>query len=1350
MSHPTPPATGKRRAGWWIFLGLVAGVALTFGLLLLPPVQAWLLRRALGSQPGTAVDFSRVSVRPGGAEAADIKLRLPDLTVEARALRLAISPWQLVSRRRLAIAELQAKQLAIRTTPAKDSAPATPFTGLLDGLQAPLSWACSKAEADGTLIIEQTGAAPLEVAFALKGSDLDITKPGRIEFQFTTAGALVAGFEGRWQFDGTLDFVATPDEHIDRVVIEGKLSPAASAEYHLPPVHIRLAASRTAQGEDYQFDVSPAGNNPAATLSGNAAFVRSEGKISGHWQANGGSALASQVLRRNDLPAVQTDTRGSFALDTRSGAAGADVDGEFNGSDWQRYLPELSAVGRLHGKHSARVVRRDGQWKLEKLAATAGSDGSQAALQLALERTVALPPGGDGNTSAWAILSVQQLPMGWLAPVLGLGKIAGGEMQGRWALSSPNAGTVRATPLGSLESASFTVTDAALPKLPEMKLQADASLDLTATEAQVHVTRAALFSEAGDRIEGILESKADLDKLIADTSVRWQATLPTWLGNKQPPRLEGTATADVTENYATVRSFHLTAQNGPDVEPAFAIDTLAPLKIDYEHDTRVELPEGDFARLSSRNLNLDWATPLLPGLTLSGVLASGESTLRREGRGFFVATAQPWTLRDLDIAQGGLPLLRAPEFTVAPAGRVELDAEWVPRDFVGNVKLGGTLAEFFRLRDPSGPLAANGTAHVTRIGSRLELPSLDFDVRRHDQSPLLTLESLQPIVLGASAKNNDIDKAPDSLRMRTTAVPLHWLQPLLTGNLQLDGTLEPTEFVAKIDLPNAFLSAARPLAVDVQKLDDGNTALLRQARLELSPSVIVMGKIASLVVEHGRVLLDGREAGTAGLALMYFTNNLQIPISGSIDIGANVSLLRNQPVAATLPLPATGQARFIFSHDLTRGTPTTATFLLNEVQSPDGQGTLPRFGMRLTNLDPADGRDRIKLEFQYQTAPAWSAFTTEFGYAMRGKRAEINATLKGDFFDVSSFMDLVNACAPSVQPAAPATKKPAADTSTTAPDAGTVGAFWAPLLSKFDLEFGAITYGNYRIENLTGQFEINEQAIQLSRLAGKMFDGDWKGNVRLDYDANQPTAPFGLSGGFEISDFSAQRIVQAAYPNEIGSFDGRLHFTSQVSSRGTGMQSLLANARSQFQFNSQGGRLQLRVPHRNLASAALLVGGTLTFSPELRAIGRLVKKFSDLPVDELSARGRSEHGGAIFLDDFRLQTPQLRLSASGTVPAESGVELAARSLELPVTLAVKDEMAVLLKGMKLIGRKPDPDGFFIMSRQPVLRGTLGAPDTTDLYDVFAQAVSGSSGTFGFLMKKVQQEVEKSRTTTAAR
>jgi len=1326
----------------WVFLGALLGAGLTLVLLLLPPVQAWLLRRVLAAQADTTVDFSRVALGPGGAEAADVHLRLPNLTVEARALRLALSPWQLLSRRRLAIADLQARQLDIRTAAGGAPSASTPFAGLLAGIQAPLAWACANAEADGFVTLDQPGAAPIRASFELKGRDLDMERPGRLAFLLSTTSELVPGFSGEWRLGGTIDFTPAADGGVAGLRIEGIGEPAASAGWWLPRTKILFTVARTPAGEDYHLTLEPEGGDAALTLD--AAYTSKDGLIAGNWHARGGSALAGRVLKRTDLPVLTTDTMGRFTLDPLTGKAEATVNGTFAGTGWERFMPELAQIGRITGSHTAGLSRHGSVWQLDRLEAGARSDGSQAGLTFTLARPVTLPPGGDDDPSPWGRLTLEKIPLGWTAPVLGVARIKDGEAGGTWAVSSPDPATLRFTPLTPFASTPFTVEDATLPALPALRLSGEARLDLTATTARLRIEPAALASEKGDRMEGLVESTADLDRYTAVLEARGTARLPTWLGAAQAPVLHGRLTADLREFDATVTGLRIAARDEGDGDDTFVAEALAPFRFDYERPEAIEFPEGNLARLTAQGLRLDWATPLLPGFSLAGRLAGGESVLRREGPGLAVATPRPWEVRGLSVVQGGLPLLLAPSFTFAPEGHVQLGADWVPGDFAGTLALGGELGEIFRLRDPDGTLTANGAATVLRTGGRLEVKSFQLTARRNDGTPLVTVESLRPLTLGTKAKDNAIDQAADTLRVRTSAVPLTWLQPLLPEGSTVSGVLEPVEFVAKVDLPNLFLTPARPLAIHVAALDDATGPQLRDLRLELSPTVIVMGNLASLVVENGRVLVSGREAGTAGFAAMYFMSNLQIPISASLDMSGQVGLLRLQPGAGTLPLPATGKARLLLEHDLIGSKEPTLTFLLEEVQSPDSGGPLPRFGARLTRLKrgETDTQDRIRLDFQYQTEPAWSAFTAEFGIGMNQGRAEINTTLKGDFFDAGRFLQLVEACTPATTEAAapPRAKETPVPAAETAP----AGAFWQTLLGRFDLEFGQVVYGDYRIENLTGEFLVNEEALDLRRLSGRMFDGAWRGRLRLGYEEAQPERPYLLSGGFAIEGFSAERIVQAAYPNEIGSFSGRLHFESTLHAQGANPRQLLADSTSAFSFRSESGRLRLQVPHSNLASAALLVGGAITFSPELRAMGRLITQFSDLPVDELSARGRSEPGGALVLDELRVSTPQLRFSARGTVPARSDLGLAARPFELPLTLTVRDEMAVILRGMKLIDKKPDADGFFAMTRRPVLRGTLGEPDTTEFYDVLAQAVAGSSGTFGFLMKKVQQEATKTR------
>lgn len=62
--------------------------------------------------------------------------------------------------------------------------------------------------------------------------------------------------------------------------------------------------------------------------------------------------------------------------------------------------------------------------------------------------------------------------------------------------------------------------------------------------------------------------------------------------------------------------------------------------------------------------------------------------------------------------------------------------------------------------------------------------------------------------------------------------------------------------------------------------------------------------------------------------------------------------------------------------------------------------------------------------------------------------------------------------------------------------------------------------------------------------------------------------------------------------------------------------------------------------------------------------------------------------------------------------------------------------------MKLLDKKPAFDGFRGMHQPIMLGGLAGDPDTRPLYDLLAKAVSGSRGTWGFLMRKVHSEVKK--------
>ncbi|HRE80322.1 MAG TPA: hypothetical protein PLN52_04700, partial [Opitutaceae bacterium] len=129
-------------------------------------------------------------------------------------------------------------------------------------------------------------------------------------------------------------------------------------------------------------------------------------------------------------------------------------------------------------------------------------------------------------------------------------------------------------------------------------------------------------------------------------------------------------------------------------------------------------------------------------------------------------------------------------------------------------------------------------------------------------------------------------------------------------------------------------------------------------------------------------------------------------------------------------------------------------------------------------------------------------------------------------------------------------------------------------------------------------------------------------------------------------------------------------------------------------------------------------------------------------VDQLTITGHRTAAGEISLDQFQFDSAQLRLLGNGRVLNQDNEPVMNRPLELSLRLAVKDELAVILGGMKLLEKTPAFDGFRGMHQPIVLGGLAGDPDTSPLYDLLAKAVSGSRGTWGFLMRKVHSEVKK--------
>ena len=98
---------------------MLAGVILFFGLLSAPPVQAWIVRRLVATQPGWTVSFLKFGVTPGGMEARGMDFVMPGISAKTEPIAIRIAPLRLFSQRELRLERVEAQKLNVIFTPAQ-------------------------------------------------------------------------------------------------------------------------------------------------------------------------------------------------------------------------------------------------------------------------------------------------------------------------------------------------------------------------------------------------------------------------------------------------------------------------------------------------------------------------------------------------------------------------------------------------------------------------------------------------------------------------------------------------------------------------------------------------------------------------------------------------------------------------------------------------------------------------------------------------------------------------------------------------------------------------------------------------------------------------------------------------------------------------------------------------------------------------------------------------------------------------------------------------------------------------------------------------------------------------------
>ena len=281
----------------------------------------------------------------------------------------------------------------------------------------------------------------------------------------------------------------------------------------------------------------------------------------------------------------------------------------------------------------------------------------------------------------------------------------------------------------------------------------------------------------------------------------------------------------------------------------------------------------------------------------------------------------------------------------------------------------------------------------------------------------------------------------------------------------------------------------------------------------------------------------------------------------------------------------------------------------------------------------------------------------------------------------------------------------------------------------------------YSIKNLGGKLELTENQVALRGLSGETLGGKWSADFTAGTQPGNPASPVELKAHFQMTQIDAAQAVHLRYPDPPAGIDGKLNLEVVMAGDAQTWEELPAATTGQFVMTATGGKMRLVLPKKDMISNALIIGGTFTFSKELRALGRFVKTLENLPVDQIRATGNLAKDGKLQIQTVTLDSPQLKLTAIGEVANAKTRDLMGEPLQVNASLSASGDIAVMLGGMNLLQK--DAQGGFQKMKEPFLiNGNLGQPNLQPLYDMLARAVDSSHGTWGMLMRKVEAMVPK--------
>ena len=1114
------------------------------------------------------------------------------------------------------------------------------------------------------------------------------------------------------------------------------------------------------------------------------------------WDAEFLPGVAAAFARGRSVADLSGNTNGELRADLDTGTLEAAAAAQLRGAGWDVYDPRMAALGEvtlaldLEGSYEQGVAATD---RLD--LAIASADRGEL-LRVRAEQPLRYELGEwlvDPDVWGQPALSVRvsNLPLSWLGLVTPALEFEGGVLSGAFEfvrseerltqlriVEPIHASGVQLAPRSGVDFPAFefsvepraTLANGALEaEIDGLRVVASTGLELTfdgeamtspalwpqvTVEGNVvaHVPALQRVVPVLDTVSASLGGALDLDSLVFAIE---QATLEAQTVNEV--RAVAAELAAMTPLRLRLLGF---AADWSAFEPRTATLRLDRAPIDWVSDfvPELEFRGGEVSGLLTASgafgsgLTLEAPEALrIEGIrpVYRGIDAAGDWTASVKPRIHLQTSATSVVLEELSVTtQPGNSLQASVTLESTQAGAVTTSI-----DLVADI----------------GEYAGRGGLHIAEVHwrQRATLEPADrhytveeffLDVTDPAGAAIVTLEALETFEFFVAPFSVAAESAPrDIIRATVSPIRLEQVLPNLF-DLELQGVLPEGEFFGRAEPDGALVFvAAEPLVFRDVSVRWGEATLLDRVTTSVEYEVSYSGDgVQARTVELAASGADGRTLFTSSSRVTAPMSAARLFDRGAFEFEAYLEPLAQQPVLDDLPPLSAGTLSGSFGFVDADELSVDLSLRLRNAEAVE-IGRLADVDLELEAVGVRGERMNLTLPLHLESPEFGVSDLRLEGAVVRSADGilDLEAALEGQRLsadDLRRFAAYALAIGDSDEPEepdapdvsdgfAPLSEETLSAIARLRTERDRVPVWTDRLNARTRVSLDEIAFSGFAVQGVRGRLELTPAAATLTDVQASLLGADLLAAARVDFDAEQ-AAPYSLEFRADVEDLALEDVFLALSPEEPPVAEGQFELTSTLTSRGRNPLDVALASQGRLHLTGGDGVFRGLSAHAGTGSVAARAIGILTFSRELRAVGRMLDGLGEIRFDDAEFLLERSSMDRIDVRSLALRSPQLRLGVTGSLELARLRPLLLSPLDADLLVGAAGDAAILFDGMGLLEDAPDADGYRAFTRPVHVGGMPAEPDMTEFWELLEEAAENSRGVLGIGLRALNRRLEE--------